>query len=78
MVVAGVEATERHDEAEVVYLCNQLRAVTLELGTLAMRDAASFLEKLWSAAWNNENPTLTGFGHVDWDTAFEDAPIFLL
>ena len=77
MVIAGVEAVAQRDRAEVDLLSRSLEELSLQLGTMAMSDASSFLGALWDAYEGLEG----SHGEVvaiDWDRAFVNAPIFLM
>lgn len=78
MVVVGVEAAiARHDKNELDIICSHLSSLAVELGAMAMHDAAVFLEQLWARCGDRyveEGITMK----VDWKRIFRDAPIFLM
>lgn len=77
MVIAGVEAVARRDRAELDLLSKSLDELSLQLGTMAMSEASSFL----SALWYDYEGLGGSYGDViaiDWDRAFVNAPIFLM
>ena len=76
MVICGVEAAVKQDRIELQFLHDALQETTLDLGTLAMREAAEFLLEVW----NHCEQRLTKSQRVDivWDTVFERAPVFLM
>jgi hypothetical protein len=76
MVITGVEAVAQHDRTEIEFLCQELRAATISLGTMAMREAAVFLEHLWSITWTDCQTSDRII--FDWNVVFERAPIFMM
>lgn len=77
IVVAGVEVTARGDRVMLEFLICKLKTLTTDLGTMAMREAACFLEGLWDDCVRNR-PDLASYVRIDWDHVFESGPIFLL
>lgn len=77
MVVCGVEAVFRQDDEQLQYLSKVLEETTIDLGTLSMREASQFLNKLWIDSTkiqvDRTNPL-----RMDWDTIFDRAPLFLM
>ncbi|KAL4910288.1 hypothetical protein BDW74DRAFT_173744 [Aspergillus multicolor] len=90
MVIAGVESAARGDKVFQDYLTHKLNMLTVELGTMAMREAAGFLEGLWrkfaaerqgqGAYTEVANGTTLEDGRVDvdWDGIFDAGPVFLM
>lgn len=77
MVINGLESIIRQDEHQLRFLCKSLEQTTIDLGTLSMRDAATFLNELWSTSTNKE-AELSGKIDINWDGLFHCAPLFLL
>jgi hypothetical protein len=62
---------------ELDMFCGYLRSLLMELGALAMHDAANFLEQLWTnyeKKYEVEGMSIS----VDWKGIFHDAPLFLM
>lgn len=77
MVVAGVEAVVKHrDYIQVSRISTWLRLLTSELGTLTMRQAAKFLERL-SSVYQRRGPDYQYKGGTDWDDMFGKGSMFL-
>lgn len=77
MVLAGVEAiVTYHDYRQADCISKWLRYLTLELGTMTMRQAARFLDRL-SADYKIRGVTYRYKGHTDWDEMFHDGSMFL-
>lgn len=77
MVISGIEAVLRNDEQHVRYLCDSLEQTTIDLGTLSMREASTFLKNLWDSNTKRTND-VPGYLKLDWDTVFAHAPLFLM
>ncbi|KAJ8111740.1 hypothetical protein OPT61_g5740 [Boeremia exigua] len=77
MVISGVEAVARNDEPHLKSLCELLEQTTIDLGTLSMREAAVFLEGLWTSENQRSIETRKKL-KMDWDTVFDRAPLFLM
>jgi hypothetical protein len=77
MVVCGVEAVLRSDGQQTRSLCELLQQTTMDLGTMSMREASQFLERLWIDGTERE-PASSNQLHMDWDTIFDRAPLFLM
>ncbi|PNH33690.1 hypothetical protein VD0002_g3430 [Verticillium dahliae] len=75
MLMAGLEAIVLSDHAELVFLCSNLRILTVDLGVSAMHEAADLLEKTWTRFENREMELEL---HHHWDEIFADAPLFLM
>ncbi|KAF2996029.1 hypothetical protein E8E13_002445 [Curvularia kusanoi] len=76
MVINGVEAITRNDERQLRFLCEKLEQMTIDLGTLSMREAGIFLDELWTNTMTKRGETSDVY--VDWDTIFVQAPLFLM
>lgn len=76
MAITGVEAVARHDRTELDFLCHELRYSTMSLGTMAMREAAAFLEHLWTSTWSDLDTSVRAT--LDWNVVFQRAPIFVM
>ncbi|KAL4912047.1 hypothetical protein BDW62DRAFT_206843 [Aspergillus aurantiobrunneus] len=69
LTIAGVySVVGKRNRSDVEYI---LYEMTAELGTLCMRDAAVFLQRLWE-------DSAGGRVQDGWDEIFRDAPLFLL
>lgn len=55
------------------FIAQSLRLLSTELGTMAMREAAEFLEALWAVDSEHGRG-----GCVGWDTIFHKEPLFLM
>ncbi|KAL5342714.1 fungal-specific transcription factor domain-containing protein [Aspergillus crustosus] len=80
LAMAGVHSVVlKHDRDDFDYICAQLYEMTAKLGTLCMRDAAVFLQRLWEVT---SDTGVGGLGQnwrvLTWDEIFKDAPLFLL
>jgi hypothetical protein len=75
LAIAGVQcAMERRSRDDYEYICGRLYEMTAVLGTLCMRDAAVFIQRLWG---DSKEMRVRG-GGMTWDEIFRDAPLFLL
>jgi hypothetical protein len=76
MVICGIEAAARRGRIDLEFLCSSLETTTLELGTLGMREAAEFLENVWTDCElrRSHSDCYT----IDWDDTFKRAPVFLM
>ncbi|CEL07659.1 hypothetical protein ASPCAL10815 [Aspergillus calidoustus] len=75
LAIAGVQcAMVRRSRDDYEYICGRLYEMTAVLGTLCMRDAAVFIQRLWG---DSEEMRVRG-GGMTWDEIFRDAPLFLL
>lgn len=77
IVIAGVEAAARGDRGVLEYLTFHLKVLTFDLGTMAMREAAYFLEHLWEDCARQRLDS-AGYVRINWDRVFEARPVFLL
>jgi hypothetical protein len=77
IVICGIESAARGQHWDLKSLCWVLEATTLDLGTLAMREAAAFLEVVWDYCEKRQGQS-TDYMVLDWDTIFERAPLFLM
>jgi hypothetical protein len=76
LAMAGVQSVVlKRDRIDFDYIGARLYNMTAELGTLCMRDAAVFLERLWVGASASES---NGHRLLTWDEIFKEAPLFLL
>lgn len=76
MVICGIELIAEGQQQKLHVLCDALENMTLDLGTFAMREAATFLSSLWSD-YETMRHTFN-YAAIDWDEAFKRAPIFLM
>jgi hypothetical protein len=77
MLMCGIGSVARRDTLLTRFLCESLEQMTLDLGTLSMREAAILLEKLESNSAYDITETSHGI-NMEWDRIFERAPLFLL
>lgn len=77
MVINGLESIIRQDEHQLRFLCKSLEQTTVDLGTLSMREAAVFLNELWSSSTNKETEPSSKAG-IDWNASFYRDPLFLI
>ncbi|KAL2794529.1 fungal-specific transcription factor domain-containing protein [Aspergillus keveii] len=81
LAIAGVHcATENRSREDYEYICARLLEMTAVLGTLCMRDAAVFIQRLWGECeeLRARGGGIGEGGAVSWDEIFRDAPLFLL
>ncbi|KAF7164450.1 hypothetical protein CNMCM5623_008997 [Aspergillus felis] len=71
LAIAGVQSVVVHRNGpDFEFIHGHLLEMTVDLGTMCMRDAALLLEKLWT--------TSTADTTMTWDEVFKNAPLFLL
>ncbi|WYZ43581.1 hypothetical protein EsH8_VII_000017 [Colletotrichum jinshuiense] len=75
MVIAGIETVHIGDREYATFIKTQLLGLSRDLGTLAMRDAALFLDGLWSKCHDSGQGNSETIG---WDATFTGAPLFVM